>query len=256
MSQTELIASPTPILDLQLPLPDQSNATRRKRTRRRKDRPRMGMVRKSASLGCGLIMLAFFAIVIIPAFDSDFFVSIRHVHAPNWWFIGAIFAAVVVSFFGAIAVGEVGFVAAALAGGFDIKRARIGPLLITTTPAGFHAEVDRHLLSDSSEVRIKKLGRIRQKLTVLYAGRSVANTIAGLGMLLLLLIGAIKPTGYFERGLCVCFAGISILLAIINLIPWGDARWPSVCRHLIIEPNDLERKSHAPDMSQCSSDAK
>lgn len=120
-----------------------------------------------------------------------------------------------------IVIHELGHVAAGVVVGLRFEAIRIGPLMLTKSVYGLKVRLQRvSNLDGIAAMGIPQLRKLRQKLAIYVAGGPAANLLSALCVWLFLasqLSGALPYAGPEFLGF---FAGSSIFVAGLNLIPF------------------------------------
>jgi hypothetical protein len=211
--------SPTPILDLELALPQT----------RRWDR----LTWRQAILIVVLPLLAIF--VLVPAcliirdnnpavsrlfsyIETNFDPFFTGPSAPNPVLL---FCAFFLSIFLIVVIHELGHVAAGFGVGLRFEAIRIGPLMLTKSVYGLKISLQRvSNLDGIAAMGIQQLRKLRQKLAIYIAGGPAANALSALCVWLFLSSQFSGALPYALPQFLRFFAGFSILTAGLNLIPF------------------------------------
>jgi len=116
---------------------------------------------------------------------------------------------------------ELGHVAAGLAVGFHFQGVRIGPLTLAKSPKGLKITFQRiSNLDGIAAMGIQKLRRLRSKLAIYIAAGPLANILSGLCLWLFLTSQILSKPQLAIRQSLEFFAALSIFVGVVNLIPF------------------------------------
>jgi hypothetical protein len=210
--------SPTPILDLESPLPEKFRWDR--------------LTWRQALL---IVVLPLVAIsLLVPVFvvlnDSnpavarifsyvgtklDTLFKGSGAHSPALLFMVYFFALFLV-----ISIHELAHLAGALAVGFQFERMRIGPLTLAKSTHGLKITVQRMSSFDGiAAIRIQQLRKLHQKFAIFIAAGPFANFLSGLCAWLCLATPLGRSHHTIRQSLQL-FAALSIFIAAANSIPY------------------------------------
>jgi len=210
--------SPTPILDLESPLPEKFRWDR--------------LTWRQALLIVGLPLVA--VSLLVPVFvvlndrnpavarifryvgtTADALFQGSGVHTPAMFFVVYFFALFLI-----ISIHELGHLLGALAVGFHFERIRIGPLTLSKSMQGLKITVQRMSSFDGiAAIRIQRLRKLRQKYAVFIGAGPFANFLSGL-CAWLCVATPLGGSHHTIRQYLQLFAALSIFVAAVNLIPY------------------------------------
>jgi|SRR6266850_1086333 len=125
------------------------------------------------------------------------------------------------TFFLILSIHELGHVAAGLAVGFHFKRISIGPLTLAKFPQGLKFTVQRiSNLDGIAAMGIPQLRKPSRRLAVYIAAGPLANILSGFCIWLFLTSQFSSGLQHAFRQFLWFFATISIFIAVVNLLPY------------------------------------
>lgn len=211
--------SPTPILDLESPLPKKLRLDR--------------LTWRQALLIVGLPFVAVFLIVLTALVLIDSNPALAGIFRSigtkfDNFFDGSggqspllLFSSYFLALFLVIAIHELGHVAGGLAVGFHFQRVRIGPLSLAKSPHGLKFSLQRiSELDGIALMSIRQLRRLRRNFAIFIAAGPFANLFSALCLWPLLASQLFGQFPHTIRQSLQVFAALSIFVASANLIPY------------------------------------
>ncbi len=211
--------SPTPILDLETPLPEILDWNR--------------LSWRQAALI--VVIPAVAVILLVPAFLAlndnnpsaakifkyigtkfDVFFKGAGTENPLLFFLFSFLTLLLI-----VLIHELGHIAAGFAVGFHFKTIRIGPLTLVKSPKGLKITLQRlSNLDGFAAMEIPQLRKLRHRLTIYIAAGTLANFLSGFCIWLFLTSQVSGSLRHTFRQYLGFFAALSILIGGINLIPY------------------------------------
>jgi Zn-dependent protease len=202
------LTSPTPILDLQSPLP-----TVKKSLFQSGRRVVLRVVRFFAGV------LAFFALTssIVFVVGDAFWAS----HSKNGTQILWVWLLFIIGIVPAIMIHELGHIIAGRSMKMSFRSIRLGPLLISKNAERLRATLPGgSLLSGGARMSLQRLSRASAALRLFHTGGILANVAsAAVTLAMLDLTGLIHDQKSLFVQICRVFVMISLFLTVFNLIP-------------------------------------